>query len=83
MMPLFNNSKTIGASAAWVPIGANGSLIIVGGTVEDADDRVTPPHLPYYANATNSVISDLDTTKMAIHRHRMSAHRQAIWYNKL
>lgn len=41
MMPIFNNSKTIGASVAWVPIGANGSLIIVGGTMEAAGDRVT------------------------------------------
>lgn len=82
MMPLINNSKTIGASAAWVPIGANGSLIIVGGTMEAADDRVTSLHLPYYANATNSVISGLDTTKMAVHKHSMFAHRQAIWYNQ-
>ena len=47
-MPLFNNSKTIGAAVTWVPIGANGSLVVVGGTLEGAEDRVTlttPPFL--------------------------------------
>lgn len=40
MKPFLNNTKTIGPSAVWVPIGEKGSLIVVGGTLEENDDRV-------------------------------------------
>ncbi|KAI5780287.1 hypothetical protein DFH27DRAFT_617929 [Peziza echinospora] len=39
MSPMWNNTKTIGAAVAWVPIGKEGSLIVVGGTREEKDDR--------------------------------------------
>ena len=49
MKPLPDYTKSIAPSAVWVPIGEKGSLIVVGGTKEEDDDRVKKPFLYFIA----------------------------------
>ncbi|KAF8465546.1 hypothetical protein BDZ91DRAFT_794930 [Kalaharituber pfeilii] len=39
MGPLLNNTKTIAPAAVWVPIGEQGSLVMIGGSREQPEDR--------------------------------------------
>lgn len=38
---LWDSTKTIGAAVAWIPVGKEGSLIVVGGSHEEGEDRVS------------------------------------------